>query len=97
HQQVKSGRHSQGGSHSKTSGNGIQAFLPVKLQILAGIDDVKAGGPKQHNQTEQNGCKLNVTSNSDPRAQRGQTQAQAKKEMRVAGEALGVGIEKQYE
>src|SRR3974377_1865914 len=92
---MKTRRNSQRLMNSETIREGEEVPAVVKVQVLAGINNVKTCGPEQHNEPQQQRRQANVAAHRDPGPDWCHSQAKTQHEMGEMGKSFRVGISKQ--
>ena len=85
-------RERQGASRPDLYRQGVETFLTVEVVVLAGVDDVKSGGPEGDGQSQQDGKEIQFGANRDPGSNRGESQGGSEYKVGEGGEPLGEGI-----
>ncbi len=83
----------QGAAEAEALRDGPEAALDVELVVLAGVNDVEPGDPRQHGRAEEEDDGVEGPAHRDPGPDGGHAQGQAEEGVRGPGEPLREGVE----
>src|SRR5436309_7619079 len=75
-------------------GNGVEAIGEVKVDVLAGVEDIKAAYPECDCRRQQQDAHIERAANGNPCGRWRNSQSKAEHQVRPAGKTLGKGIKK---
>ena len=96
HDEVESAGDPERALNTEVAGDGMKAGVAIKLEILAGVEDVEAGDPESDGGGEQKDAWIERTAYGDPCGGGSDTESESEHEVRPAREAFGVRVKKDY-
>src|SRR6185437_15586000 len=88
HGQVQGAGDAKSTGKSKTPRDTAQSFARIEFEILAGVDDVEAGGPEHNSSGQPQDSGIETAAHRNPGRCRCHSQAESKDEMGEKGEAF---------
>ena len=79
---------------AEVAGDGMKSGIVVELKILAGVENVEARDPERDSGGEKQDARVERAANGDPCGGGRYAESESEHEMRPAGEALCIGVEK---
>src|SRR5579859_7568203 len=89
-------RNEQGVGDAEPLGNGIEAGSAVVIDVLTGVQHVKAADPESDSCAKDQHARVETIGDGDPRSGRRNAESEAKEYVRPVREAFGERVEKEY-
>lgn len=93
HPNVEDAGDPEGSADAEALGDAMEAAFDVEGVVLAGIDDVEAGGPEGDGGGEPENARVERTLHGDPCGGGGNAEREAEHQVREVREAFGVAVE----